>query len=318
MTTAEPPADTMPTAGNATRGKADKKTGKSAVIWSSLRACVFLAAAIVFFVLGNRLKPGSEPQLPVSEPTVTVLTDDPTFAGSVDMSLSVTGQKNQLYSLRLTITPATPVSKDTKVEVSFGSVPRPIPGLKAGILSSPQGGNEYYEVAYPTATATGALTYKYTYTSAQQFGEATGGGRLRVAFPAFTGETPGSQFSAPACGAKGSLTGGPYANICHTLGGSAPQWSVPVLQAGQSTLTSGDPGLAGYQYLAGDVPTLLNGSGWTWTGINGATVLAADVTAEDAQQSNVFKSGIYLGVAASAAIALITELLRPVWRRDPP
>lgn len=92
---------------------------------------------------------------------------------------------------------------------------------------------------------------------------------------------------------------------------------MPVLQAGQSTLTSVDPGLAGYQYLAGDAPTLLNGSGWTWTGINGATVLAAHLSAEDTQQSNVFKSGVFLGIAASAAIALVAELLRPVWRKDP-
>jgi hypothetical protein len=98
---------------------------------------------------------------------------------------------------------------------------------------------------------------------------------------------------------------------------SPATWSVPVLQAGQSTLTSGGLGLAGYQYLAGDAPTLLNETGWTWSGVNGATVLAADVAAEDASQTNVFNSGIYLGIAASAAIAFITELLRPVWRKDP-
>jgi hypothetical protein len=92
---------------------------------------------------------------------------------------------------------------------------------------------------------------------------------------------------------------------------------VPVLQAGQSMLTSGGLGLAGYQYLAGDAPTLLNRAGWTWTGVNGATVLAADLTAEDTQQNNVFYSGIYLGVAAAAAIAFVTELFRPLWRRDP-
>ena len=172
-------------------------------------------------------------------------------------------------------------------------------------------------------TATDTQTYTNTYTSEQQIGEITKGGQLRVAFPTFTGETPGSQFSAPACGTQGSLTGGPDAPICASLSGSPgsaaqARWSVPTLQAGQSTLASGDPGLlASYQYLAGDAPTLLNGSGWTWTGINGATMLAANVTAEGTQQNNVFYSGIYLGVAAAAAIALITELFRPVWRKDP-
>ena len=245
---------------------------------------------------------------------MTVLTNDPKFAGSFTMSLSAS---SQLFSLKLTITPATGVPQGTKVRVTFGSVPQPIPSLNTGSFSSPSGGTEYSEVASPTATATGTA-YSATYTSGQQIGENASGGRLRVAFPVFTGETPGQQYSAPACSPQGSLGGPEYAPLCASLGSNPAQWSVPVLQAGQSTLTSGDPGLAGYQYLAGDSPTLLNGSGWTWTGINGATVLAADVAAEDTQQSNVFYSGIYLGVAASAAIALITELLRPVWRKDPP
>jgi hypothetical protein len=298
----------------------DEKTGMSAVVWSSARACVFLAAAIVFFMLGYPLKPGSEPQLTVDEPTVTVLTNDPHFAGSVSMSLFASGLQHQLYNLNLTITPATQVPQSTPVEVAFGNVPQPIPGLKTGIVSSAQSGNQYFKVLYPTVTKTGAQMYTDTYTSAQQFGEKAQGGRLRVAFPTFTGETPGSQFTAPACGAQGSLTGGPDAAVCASLPGGAAQatWSVPVLQAGQSTLTSGGLGLAGYQYLAGDAPMLLNETGWTWTGVNGATVLAADVAAEDASQTNVFKSGIFLGVAAAAAIAFIAELLRPVWRKDPP
>lgn len=99
----------------------DKKTGMSAVIWSSLRAGMFLAAAIVFFMIGYPLKPGGEPQLQPVEPTVTVLTNDPRpFAGSVNMSLFASGQKQQLNNLRLTITPSSPVPQDTKVDVLFG------------------------------------------------------------------------------------------------------------------------------------------------------------------------------------------------------
>ena len=290
----------------------------AAVVWSSARACVFLAAAIVFFILGNDFKPGGEPQLPVSEPAVSVLTTDPHFAGSVDMSLFPSGKQDQLYSLKLTITPATGVRPGTRVRVTFGSVPKPIPSLKTGSFSSPQGGKEYYEAASRAPTATGAQTYSATYTSEQQIGENASGGRLRVAFPAFSGETPGLQYSVPACSAQGSLASAQYAALCASLGSNPAQWSVPVLQAGQSTLTSGDPGLAGYQYLAGDSPTLLNGSGWTWTGINGATVLAADVAAEDTQQNHLFYSGIFWGVAASAAIAFAEEFFRPVWRKDPP
>ena len=57
---------------------------------------------------------------------MTVLTNDPYFAGSVNMSLSAPSQHNQQYSLKLTITPATHVTQDIQVEVSFGSVPQPI------------------------------------------------------------------------------------------------------------------------------------------------------------------------------------------------
>jgi hypothetical protein len=294
----------------------DKKTGMSAVIWSSARACMFLAAAIVFFLIGYPLKPGGAPQLRLVEPTVTVVTNDPNpFAGSVNMSLFTSGQKQQLHNLRLTITPSSLVPQGTKVEVLFGKVPQPIPSLKPGIVSSAQSGTEY-EVLLPAVPPTGTQTYMGTYTSAQQIGEIAKGGQLRVAFPTFAGETPGSQYTASACGTNGTLS----AAICASLGGSAAQarWSVPTLKAGQSTLASGDPGLlASYQYLAGDEPTLLNGSGWTWTGINGATMLAANVLAEGTQQNNVFYSGIFLGVAAAAAMAFVTELFRPVWRKDP-
>jgi len=296
--------------------KAVNKTGMTAVIWSSARACVFLAAAIVFFLIGYPLKPGGAPQLQPVEPTVTVVTNDPNFSGgSVNMTLFTSGQKQQLYNLRLTITPSSPVPQDAKVKVLFGKVPQPVPSLKPGAVPSVQSGKEY-EVLLPAVAPTGTQMYTDTYTSAQQIGEITKGGQLRVAFPTFAGETPGSQYTAPACGTKGTLN----AAVCASLGGSAAQaqWSVPTLQAGRSTLASGDPGLlASYQYLAGDAPTLLNGSGWTWTGIDGATVLAANVIAEGTQQNNVFYSGIFLGVAAAAAIAFVTELLRPVWRRDP-
>jgi hypothetical protein len=298
--------------------KIAKKTWSSPVFWSSLRACLFLAAAIVFFVIGYPLKPGSAPQLQPLEPTVTIVTNDPQhFAGSVSMSLFTSGRQQQLYNLQLTITPSHPVPQGTTVEVTFGKVPRPIPSLKPGIVSSAQTGTEYYE--FLSLPPTGTQMYTGTYTSKQEIGEIAKGGQLRVAFPTFAGETPGSQYTGPACGTRGTLAGQPAAVICSSLGSGAAQaeWSVPTLHAGQSTLASGDPGLEGYQYLAGDPPTLLNGSGWTWTGINGATVLAANVITEGTQQNDVFYSGIFLGVAAAAAIAFVTELLRPVWRKDP-
>ena len=168
----------------------------AAVVWSSLRACVFLAAAIVFFVHGNSLKPGSDPQLQADEPTVTVVTTDTRFAGSVNMSLFASGQQNQLYNLKLTITPAAPVSPSTPVEVSFGNVPHPIPGLQTGIVSSAQSGNEYFKVLLPDRDDNGhADVHGHVHVGAAVRRQCTKGGRLRVAFPTFTGETPGSQFS---------------------------------------------------------------------------------------------------------------------------
>jgi hypothetical protein len=52
-----------------------------------------------------------------------------------------------------------------------------------------------------------------------------------------------------------------------------------------------------------------------WSGINGVTMLAASVQAQDNEQNDLFYAGLLLGVAASAGIACITELLRPAWRK---
>ena len=232
--TAETPAETRtaPAAGEAAKENAAprttaKKIWTSAVFWSSLRACLFLAAAIFFFGHGNSLRPGSEPQLKLDEPTVTVLTNDPYFAGVGEhVPVRHPASDNQQYNLKLTITPTTHVTQDIQVEVSFGSVPQPIPSLKAGILrSAARGGYEYYTFLSPTVTPTGTQEYTDTYASAQQFGEDAQGGRLRVAFPTFTGEAPGSQFSAPACSTQGSLASGPDAAICSSL--PAPRAAPP-------------------------------------------------------------------------------------------
>lgn len=68
----------------------------------------------------------------------------------------------------------------------------------------------------------------------------------------------------------------------------------------------------------GDDPTLLGGDSWTWIGVNGVTMLAASVSAQDNQQNDLFYSGVFLGVAAGALIVFFAVLLRPVWRKDKP
>ena len=304
----------MPATDSAAKEKAAENTGTSAVIWSSVRACLFLAIAIVLGVVGYTSLPTVEPQLPLQEPDITVLANQQNLPAAIGMSLSASPGKNHAYDLTVDITPTIQVPRNTLVEVWFGDVPAPVSTTGLGVLSS-RGQKQYAEIAAPAPATSQAPTYEATYASLGRIGENTGGGRIRVAFPDLTSEKPGPQFATPACsGPDASILPADPA-ICASLGSRASTMWVPVLQAGQSTLTSGD--LAGYQYLAGDPPTLLGDSGWTWTGINGATVLAASVAAEDAQQNSVFRAGIFLGIAGGAAIAFITELFRPVWRKDP-
>jgi hypothetical protein len=317
MPAEEPPTGTRtaaaePTGGNAAHENAARKIWKSAVFWSLLRACAFIGLAIAFYAKGHGLAPGPEPSLPVTEPTVTVLANQKALPATVDMSLSATGGEKQVYELTLTITPATTVPENTVVKVWFDGVPAQEGNNAARVLVNGQ--YEYLETAAPGPGPDHAPAYKATYYSTQQIGENTGGGRIRVAFPVLSDETPGPQYSQQACGGPATSISGLYAGICASLPGTGNWWA-PALQAGKSTLSSN--GLAGYEYLAGDAPTLLGGNGWTWEGVNSPALLAASVTAQDAEQSNVFRGGIYLGIAGGAAIAFAAELLRPVWRKDP-
>jgi hypothetical protein len=319
MPAEEPPAGTrtaatVPTGGNAAHENAAKKIWTSAVFWSLLRACAFIGLALAFYAKGHHLAPGTEPSLPVTEPTVTVLANQETLPATVDMSLSAGGGDKQVYELTLTITPSIAVPPTTVVKVWFDGVPAQEGNNAVPVLVSGQ--HEYLETAAPTLGPDHAPAYKATYKSARQIGENTGGGRIRVAFPDLYDETPGPQYSQRACGGPATSFSGLYAGICASLPPGASNWWAPALQAGKSTLSSG--GLADYEYLAGDAPTLLGGNGWTWEGVNGPTLLAASVTAQDAEQSNVFRGGIYLGIAGGAAIAFAAEVLRPVWRKDPP
>jgi hypothetical protein len=154
----------------------------------------------------------------------------------------------------------------------------------------------------------------FTFKSAQPIGEAANALELRVAFPDLLGEVPGSQYSYQACGPGVSIHAS-LVPVCKGLG-SLNTWYTPVLEAGTTNLSSVAPSLQDYQVLAGDNPTLLGGDSWTWTGVNGVTMLAANVPAENNQQSDLFYSGVFLGVAAGALIAFFTELLRPVWSKD--
>lgn len=304
----------VPTTGNAAHENAVKKILTSAVFWSSFRACAFIVLALVFYAKGHHLAPGTEPSLPVTEPTVTVLANQQALPATVDMSLSASGGEKQVYELTLTITPTIVAPPNTVVRVWFAGVPPQEGSNAVPVLVSGQ--HEYLETAAPALGPDHAPAYQATYKSTQQIGENTGEGRIRVDFPDLYDETPGPQYSQQACGGPATSISGLYTGICASLPSAASNWWAPALQAGKSTLSTS--GLAGYEYLAGDAPTLLGGNGWTWEGVNGPTLLAVSVSAQDAEQSNVFRGGIYLGIAGGAAIAFAAEVLRPVWRKDPP
>jgi hypothetical protein len=289
-------------------GKGERRR-RSERFWSWLRFVVSLLVAIGLGVWGWMLRPSAAKPISVSLPKITVLANQQGVTATVDMVLSSDLGQTPPYSLTLTITPTNP-RQSVMFAVSFGGFPKPASGTGPVHKSH----KAYYTVINSTPGSSGAASQSkpFRYTSSRPIGENALGAQLRVAFPDLVGEQPGSP-SSQACGLATSLLGS-YSTICKQLG-NQPQWVPPLLEAGTTTFSSPDPALGGYQYLAGDDPTLLGGNRWMWSGINGVTMLAASVQAQDNEQNDLFYAGLLLGVAASAGIACITELLRPAWRK---
>lgn len=300
----------VPPSGTRAPGEGERRQ-KSERFWSWLRFVVLLLVAVGLGVWGYLLRPSAAKPLSVNEPTISVLTSQQDFTATVDMTLSSNLGQTPPYSLTLTITPTNP-SQVVKFAVSFGGFPTPARGTGPNLHMSQ---NAYYAVINSAPGSSGAASQSppFPFTSSQPIGENSQRAQLRVAFPNLAGEKPGSQYSAQAC-AAGSITKKAYATICAQLG-NQPQWYTPALEAGTTTFSSTDPRLNDYQVLAGDSPTLLGGNKWMWSGINGVTMLAANVPAQDNEQNDLFYAGLLLGVAASAGIACVTELLRPAWRK---
>lgn len=265
--------------------------------------------AIGLGVWGYLLRPSAAKPISVFLPKITVLANKQDVTATVDMTLSSNLSQTPPYSLTLTMTPANP-NQSVKFAVSFSGFPTPAYGT--GPLHASH--NAYYTVinSTPSLSGTTSQSKRFTFTSSQPIGENSHGAELRVAFPDLVGEQLGSP-SSQACGLAASLQGS-YSTICTQLG-NQPQWATPLLEAGTTTFSSPDPALGDYQFLAGDNPTLLGGNRWMWSGINGVTMLAASVQAQDNEQNDLFYAGLLLGVAAGAAIACITEFLRPAWRK---
>jgi hypothetical protein len=278
---------------------------RSERFWSWLRVVVLLPVAIGLGVWGYLLRPIAVKPLSVVQPTITILANEQDVTATVDMALSFDPGQTRPYSLILTLTP-TNSSQSVKFAVSFDHFP-------SGSLHMSH--NAYYTVinSTPGLSGTASQSPPFTYRSAHPIGENIHGAQLRVAFPNLFGEKPGSQ-SSQACGSAGSLVGPSYSTICTQLGNQS-QWATPLLEAGTTTFSAANPALGDYQYLAGDNPTLLGTTTWMWSGVNGVTMLAASVPAQDNEQNDLFYSGLLLGVAAAAGIACVTELLRPAWRK---
>jgi hypothetical protein len=138
-------------------------------------------------------------------------------------------------------------------------------------------------------------------TEDKAVGEDVSGAQLRVTFPALIGETPGANPSATLPLQElysGGLASQATTTDVHPL----------ALQAGTAAFTFQGTPLSDYQFLAGDSPIPL-GSQWFWDGINDVTALAANITTQDADQQQVFESGVAFGVAAGALISFFLELI---------
>lgn len=305
--TSHPDAQTTASASSAGTTSKPAHRPESERLWSWIRACIFLLAAAGFGVPGYLLRPATEHQLSVSEPMITVLASLQNVTAKVDMTLSA---KASSYTFTLTLTPVNPPAQKVVLAVWFDGFP-----TRASGTSLIPSENAYYATGTLLPGSSGAASKgeEFTFRSSQRIGEAANRLQLRVAFPELVGEEPGSQYSYQACGPQVSIQSS-FAAICAGLG-SLRTWYTPVLEAGMTKLSSANPGLQGYQVLAGDNPTLLGGNSWTWIGINGVTMLATNVAAQDNQQTDLFYSGVFLGVGGGALIAFFSELLRPVWRK---
>jgi hypothetical protein len=276
--------------------------------WSWLRAAMFLLVVIGFGAGGYLLRPATDSQLSVREPKITVLASQPNVTAMVNMTLSAKGSN---YVLTLTLISVSTLTEPVKLAVWFYGFPQLAPGDSL----IPYAKGYFATGTLPSGSSAAASEgQKFVVTSQQRIGEHANGLQFRVAFPELAGEEPGSQYSYQACGPGASIESS-FATMCSGLR-TQNTWYTPVLEADTTTLSSADPDLQGYQILAGDNPTLLGGDRWTWIGINGVTMLAANVSAEDGQQHDLFFSGVFFGVAAGALIAFFNELLRPViWRK---
>jgi hypothetical protein len=307
---------------------------KRVLRWSWIKTVVALVLAGGAAATGWFLRPTAQEAPQVVGPSISVAASQKSVQANVVMTLTVGNRNSSLAStLRLTITP-TQSHGPVTLTVTFNNFPARIGGTKLTSLNvplataaaaaessptaavQPRAGPGYADYwvqrTYPPAGSTTRVPV-ITITTSRPLGESDNGTQLRVVFPKIVDEVPG--INIPAASAASAL----YAGAT-----TPPRFHSrvfePTLLPGMSTFVSGSRSalpLAGFQILSGDPPTTLLGTKWAWNGINGATVLAADVAAEDNAQVHLFWAGLALGLAGGALVSAALEALTVLGRKDP-
>jgi hypothetical protein len=304
-----------------------------ALHWRWAKAAAALVLALVAGAAGWWLRPSAQEAAQVVGPSIGIVANHRNVQASVDMVLTVgNSHSSQASTLRLTITP-TAASRPVTFTVTFSNFPRSTGGTLLTPLSEPLATSAAAATIAPTALVQPRAGPRYAdyylrqaflaagsptptaivITSATPLGEDEAGTQLRVAIPQIVGEDPGVRIPAVE---TGQIL---YAGSADPPGFTGPAFG-PALLPGQSTFTTNSRSaapLADFQVLSGDPPTTLLGSEWAWNGINGATVLAANVAAEDDAQVYLFWAGLALGLAGGALITAILEFLTVLGRKDP-
>ena len=304
----------------------DRGWASRAVHWRWAKATVAVILAGVAGAAGWLLRPSAQEAARVVGPAIGIVASHRNVQASVAMVLTVGNRASgQASTLRLAITP-TEASRPVTFTVTLNNFPRGITGSTRPVslteplatsaviarfapdaLVQPRAGPryaDYYLRQYfppPGSPAPRPIVI----TSARQLGDDATGTQLRVAIPKIVGGEPGTLIPA------GQTAYTLFAGAANPLGFTRSA-VVPKLLPGLSTFTIRSPPaapLADYQVLSGDPPTTLLGSEWAWDGINGATVLAADVPAENDAQTRLFWAGLALGLAGGALVTGAIELL---------
>jgi hypothetical protein len=296
--------------------------------WTRVGLCLILVVGPGLY--GWLSWPGTQEAPDLVGPKIVILADQHDVAATVNMVLTVyPGHAVPSSKLQLVIVP-TSIGRSAMLTVELDDFPvgtREISGSSqlstinppaansasaSPLQAAPPPAKNYSDYVVTVQALALQVPAKITIvTDKKPVGEGINGAQLRVTFPALVGETPGANPNA-ALSLQELYSGGLASQATNT------EVHPLALQAGTATFTFQGIPLSDYQFLAGDSPIPL-GSQWFWDGINDVTALAADVTTQDADQQQVFISGVAFGVAAGAVISPFLELIPadPVKRHRP-